>query len=31
VIVDETSPIPEAVLRELSTIPAVREVRLVRM
>jgi D-3-phosphoglycerate dehydrogenase len=31
VIVDETSPLPEAVLRELATIPAVREVRLVRM
>ena len=31
VIVDETAPIPEAVLRELAAISAVREVRLVRM
>jgi len=31
VIVDETAPIADAVLSELRTIPAVREVRLVRV
>ena len=31
VIVDETSPISDAVLSELAKIPAVREVRLVRV
>ena len=31
VIVDETAPIPDAVLSELAKIPAVREVRLVRV
>jgi len=31
VIVDEAAPIPDAVLAELGTLPAVREVRLVRI
>jgi D-3-phosphoglycerate dehydrogenase len=31
VIVDETAPIPEAVLRELRTVRAVREARIVRV
>jgi D-3-phosphoglycerate dehydrogenase len=31
VIVDETAPIPDAVISELAKIPAVREVRLVRV
>ena len=31
VIVDETAPIPDDVISELAKIPAVREVRLVRM